>query len=373
MAKIFFSMAGQGRGHATRVQALVERLQDDHEIALFAPADAHDLLAPSFRATRVRVERIPGLLFRHRPSGGLDFGRTLLHGARYVAGLRRLVRRLEETLRRECPDLVITDFEPALPRAAERSGIPYISVDHQHFLIAYDLSSLPAPLRRHAALMGLVVRAYYRRQQATIISSFYFPPLRRGHEDVVQVGVLLRKRVLEMESGEGDHVVAYLQRYVPENVLEALEHAGCEVRVYGLGERPSRRNIRFLAVDPDRFLADLATSRALVSTAGNQLVGEALYLEKPVLALPGKGNHEQFINAHFLRLSGGGDWVRIDRLDGRKVPAFLERVDEFRSSIDRESLNGTEPAVRAILSRVPSPALRSGEPPAARPRSETAP
>ena len=31
------------------------------------------------------------------------------------------------------PDLVITDFEPLLPRAARLEGVPYISIDHQHF------------------------------------------------------------------------------------------------------------------------------------------------------------------------------------------------------------------------------------------------
>ena len=47
---------------------------------------------------------------------------------------------------------------------------------------------------------------------------------------------------------------------------------------------------------------------AVVSTAGNQLVGEALYLGKPVLVMPERVNFEQAINAHYLEQSGAG-WV----------------------------------------------------------------
>lgn len=79
-----------------------------------------------------------------------------------------------------------------------------------------------------------------------------------------------------------------------------------EVRMYGLGAQPRRGNLVFRDIDEHRFLEDLATCDAMISTAGNQLVGEALYLAKPVLVLPEARNFEQYINAHFLARSGAG-------------------------------------------------------------------
>jgi hypothetical protein len=51
---------------------------------------------------------------------------------------------------------------------------------------------------------------------------------------------------------------------------------------------------------------DLAAARAVVCTAGFTLLSEALYLGKPVLALPNRGFFEQALNALYLRRSGRG-------------------------------------------------------------------
>lgn len=349
MAKIFVSMSGEGRGHATRMKAVVDCLSARHSIHILAPGDAYRLLAPAYAGTAVTVREIPGLRFSYNAAGGLDFVGTGRMAARYLGGFRGLISSVEQQFRAERPDLVITDFEPSLPRAAKRCGIPFISLNHQHFLIVNDLSSLPPQLRRHAAFMGLVVRAYYSGMARTIVSSFYFPPLKEQYRDsVVQVGVILRPAITAMTRTEGDHLVAYLRRFAPPSVLAALRESGREVRVYGLGEREPDANLTFCAVHESRFLDDLASSAGLICTAGNQLVGEALYLGKPVLAFPEPANYEQYINAHFLAQEGTGEWVEMNALSGATVRRFLERADEYRSRIVPEKYNGTPLALRTV-------------------------
>jgi uncharacterized protein (TIGR00661 family) len=347
MARIFISMSGEGRGHATRVRAVTEGLRQEHEICLFAPGDAHELLAPGYAGSDVRVEQIPGLRFHYR-GRRVDYVRTGREALRYLLTLPRLIRHLETRIRTERPDLVITDFEPALPRAAKRTGTRLVSLDHQHFLLTYDLSGLPRHLRRHAAYMAAVVRLYCSGQSETIVSSFYFPPLRPEAHHVTQVGVLLRPEVVAVEPRPGDHLVSYWRKFAPENVLQALRECGREVRVYGLGERPSEGNLRFRPISADRFLSDLAGSAALVCTAGNQLVGEALYLGKPVLAAPEPGNYEQYMNAHFLGLSGAGDWAEMAALTGDRLRGFLGNLELHRQRIQRDRMDGLPEALRLL-------------------------
>ena len=69
---------------------------------------------------------------------------------------------------------------------------------------------------------------------------------------------------------------------------------------------------------------------AVVTTAGNQLVGEVLYLEKPVLAMPESNNFEQFINAFFLEQSGTGSGIELEKGHGVGYYEILDRADEFR-------------------------------------------
>jgi len=364
MAKILYGVAGEGRGHAMRARAIVESLRAEHDIVIYAPEYAYELLAAVYQDSDVAVRRIPGLCFHYDSRYRLDYWKTGWPTLRYVVGVRYLIRRLQRDIEAEQPELVITDFEPSLPRAAERCGVPFISLNHQHFLVTYDLSSIPSYLQRHVGFMARVVRTYYSGQVETIVSSFFFPPLKPIYREVAQIGVLLRPEIVRASRRHGAHIVAYLRRFASSTLLGALEQCGCEVRVYGLGAGPRRGSLRFFDVDAFRFVEDLATSRALISTAGNQLVGEALFLEKPVLALPECGNFEQHINAYFLRQSGAGMSVAMERIRPAHIHAFLHRLDDFRGRIDRERLYGN-PKALAIIKRYlqgpprPQPAAES--------------
>jgi uncharacterized protein (TIGR00661 family) len=354
VAKIFFSLSGEGRGHATRVRALIETLRLENSIAVFASGEAYRFLAPLYRGTGVRLHRIGGLRFHYTPHRRLNYRKTLWEAARFARRLPLLVRMLERRLVDEHPDLVITDFEPALPRAAKNVGIPFISIDHQHFLTTYDLSSLPLFLRLHAWTMAQVVKAYYWGQQETVVSSFYFPPLKPGCRNVTQVGVMLRPEVLSASIENQPHLVAYWRRFASQQVMDALKECGREVRVYGLGVQPRQANLIFRPICERTFLEDLATSSGLVSTAGNQLVGEAQFLGKPVLALPEARNFEQYINASFLAESGGGAWVEMEKASVNHVQDFLNTLDTFRSRINRQKMNGLPDTLAAIRRNLPA-------------------
>jgi uncharacterized protein (TIGR00661 family) len=196
--------------------------------------------------------------------------------------------------------------------------------------------------------MRKVVNMYTKNQDETIISSFYFPPLKPGYENCTQIGVLLRPEIIKAQIEHNDHIVVYMRRYATPSVMNAIRNCGYEARIYGLGALPSSGPLRFFDVHPYRFIEDLATSRALVCTAGNQLVGEAFYLEKPVLAMPEHGNYEQHINAHFVRESKAGESADINNLTGNQLKRFLSRVDDYRSHIDRFRQYGNPAALSVI-------------------------
>jgi uncharacterized protein (TIGR00661 family) len=170
----------------------------------------------------------------------------------------------------------------------------------------------------------------------------------------VQIGVLLRPEVLAAAPEDGDHVVAYLRRFAPPSTLDALARCGREVRVYGLGRRPPRGRLRFFDIDLLGFVEDLSSSCALVSTAGNQLVGEALFLGKPVLAMPESNNFEQYINAHFLEQSGAGELCEMEDLTAECIRGFLGRGPNLRSAIDRTRLYGNAAAAAIVRKHLPA-------------------
>ena len=156
----------------------------------------------------------------------------------------------------------------------------------------------------------------------------------------------------------GEHLVAYVRKTAPPSFLETLAACGREVRLYGLGTRPPHGGIRFRAIDERTFVADLAGAYALISTAGNQLLGEALYLRKPVLALPETKNWEQALNGRLLAREGTGEWAPLAALDGPRLAGFLQRAEQYRARIEPERLNGNAAAIAELQRHLPAPAAR---------------
>lgn len=355
MARIAISLCGEGRGHATRIATLCERLLESHELVIFTSADALEFLSRRFAADdRVRIVAIPGIVFQYT-GGRLDVTRSITTGLEYQARqLGPLVDRMLDELDRFGADLAVTDFEPALPRAAARRGMPMVSVDHQHFLLAYDLSSLPWWLQWQAWLMGHAVWMYVTYATDTVVSAFFKPPLKRGWEHVVQVGPLLRAEVARATPSDGGFVVSYLRRHTPFATLAALADCGLPVRVYGLGERDPVGAVSFHAIDERRFIDDLAGCRCLVSAAGNQLIGEALHFGKPMLVLPERSHAEQLMNSHFLVGMGCGDFTPLEQVSPEKLRGFLARLDEFRGPLAAHAgqIDGTDDVVRVIERRL---------------------
>jgi UDP:flavonoid glycosyltransferase YjiC (YdhE family) len=127
------------------------------------------------------------------------------------------------------------------------------------------------------------------------------------------------------------------------------------VRVYGLGDRPAEGRLSFHAISEGQFVEDLASCAALVATAGNQLVGEALFLGKPCFVMPEARNFEQFINAHFLAQTGAGSWMELERVTPAALHGFVSRMGDFAACIDRRRLDGLPLALRVLERFLPTP------------------
>lgn len=348
MATVYYSMAGEGRGHAARVQVAVEMLRQRHRVVLYASGQALEMLRPEYRHTEIELRELPGLRFRYSPAGHLSHCGSVAAAVPFVWQMGNHIRDLARRLERDNVDLVISDFEPLLPRAAALAKTRSMTVDYQHFLLACDLTQLPHPLRKKTRLLANLSRPFYRSPCRSVISAFFSPPLLRQSYPVTQVGVLLRKAVLDVTPELGSYLVAYFRRTPPRCIFEALAACRRQVRIYGLGGQSKTGNLTFHPTDTSRFFADLAGCQALVSTAGNQVIGEALYLNKPVLAYPEPGNLEQTLNAFFLEQARTG-WARDARgFSPLLIESFLESVPTLRERIRPEQMNGNRATLAAI-------------------------
>ncbi len=350
MSTIFYSVMGEGRGHAARARAMIEHLRDRHRIVLFTSHDALAFLSQQYaKDPDIAIHEIPGLKF-HYSGDQLDNGKTLREGLAFWAMASHYARQLDEHFDREKPDLLVCDFEPLAPRAARHHGVPVLSLDHQHFMSTYDLSSLPTRLQRWAGSMSWSIWAFDIGEKKTVVSAFYKPPLRTGQEDVVQVGPLLRPALCERTPEVGPHLLSYLRRATPPGVVDLLAEQPLPVKLYGLGQQEPRGSVTFCKINEATFLDDLASCDAVIAAAGNQLLGEALHFGKPFFALPEYNHHEQCINACFLEQLGGGAQQYVEQVTSEEIAGFLEYRETYRQNLadSEETYDGTADAAAAI-------------------------
>jgi len=366
MAKICYGVAGEGRGHAARVRTIVEDLAQRHEILIFASHQALKFLRKSLKNPNIRILPIPGFRFCYNKEGHLDPLLTILDGIRTLGLFSRKQAKISRQIQDFSPNLIISDFEPMLPRVAKEQHIPFISVDHQHFLTHYDLSNLPLTLQIRAGMMARFVEWFCRGQQATIISSFYFPPVKpsmmpttteysteytsssQDGEMVVQTGVLLRDEIRLAKPVKGQHYTAYIRRKLSDNLIKALQALDCPVHIFGPAGQNNQKNLHFYPVDPDSFTASLVSCRALICTAGNQLIGEAIYLGKPVLAFPESGNFEQQINGHFINETKAGLCIDQNDLSAEMLQNFDHSLEKLEYKGNRLAMCANAEVIRNI-------------------------
>ncbi|QDV65610.1 glycosyltransferase family protein [Crateriforma conspicua] len=333
MARIVYSLSGEGRGHATRAHTVISLLSRQHDVLVYAPGMAHELLSQcQYDPQRITLRRLDGLRFRYR-GRRLSYLSSLVASSGFLMRLPARIRTIRHEIRNWGATHVINDFEPLLSRVARSASLPLISLDHQHFLAAMDTSVLPSSLARKVRFLRLSIPLFCPRPDRQIISSYFDFPVRPSmSHQVTKVGPLLRNAVLRAKSESGEHLVAYFRRDLPKQLLESLKRCGKQVYVYGLGALSPTGNVQFLETSVDGFLEHLRSSTALVCSSGNQLIGEALHWSKPILAVPEFGNFEQEINGFFLPTTGGGQTVQDSQVGPQTVGEFLENIDRYRNA-----------------------------------------
>jgi Glycosyl transferases, related to UDP-glucuronosyltransferase len=343
--RIAYGVMGYGRGHAMRSAAVLPALLREHEVTVFAGGDAYDALAPQFP-----TERIPTL--------GYVYGRRGHSLARTVAGnfrpaLDLLLRgahshALDRRLQALGVELVISDSEAWTHQAAQRLGLPRISFDHVG-IIAWCKPHFPPDLWLAGLRDGALYRALMGQPQRILISSFYrAEPARSG---VTIVPPLLRPVVVEQTPRAGNFLLCYLnqgaQQLTPqlERTLRLLE---LPVVIYGTPRRGLDDHLDFRAPSESGFVQDLAGCRAVIATAGNQLIGEALHFGKPILTLP-EDAFEQRLNAYLVERMGVGMRGDLRSLTPSDVDRFLGDEVRLAAACASHAGDGRAAAVDCLL------------------------
>lgn len=323
--KILYGVVGEGLGHAMRSRVVLERLLElGHELEIMATGRATEFLARRFEG----VNRIHGLhiIFEeNRVRRGKTLWSNVLAGA---ASIPSSIAAYFDLIKDFKPDLVISDFESWTYLYAKAHRLPSLSIDNLQIInrCTQDMEVLAG----HEADFQ-VTRAFVKGKlpfcDHYVIATFFRLPVRKQRTTLVPP--ILRPEILAARRRAGEHLLVYQTVGGSRSVVESLAATGLECRIYGMrgalqGEQ-IEGNLRYRPFSEQGFIDDLASCRAVVAGAGFTLMGEAVYLRKPMLAVPLGGHFEQLFNARYLEREGFGR--AADTLeDPGAIRRFIEAI-----------------------------------------------
>ncbi len=343
--RIVYGVHGYSRGHASRAATVLSELVKDHEVMIFAGRDAEKILSEEYE-----INSVPVLAYEYTDRGKISVLKTLRTIVPIISDLARHgkhFRNVRDMVRSFDPDIVISDAEPFTNHVARHLQLPLVSFDHFGIMVHCRV-----PLRWQDRLLSTIDRLAYQallgRADKKLISSFYDAPPRT--HDVQLIGPLLRDEVFQVAPSDGNHLLVYFNNgnhQVTPEVADTLRKLDIPMRVYGTALTGRDGPIEFRPTSNRGFLEDLASARAVISTAGNQLVGEAAYYGKALLVLP-EDTVEQRMNAAAVERLGIGQQIAWADFSPAVVRRFLRRIPEFTAQARAASRDGRADALRFI-------------------------
>ena len=353
--RILYGVNGEGMGHATRSEVIIRSLLPEHDVRIMASGAAFHYLDGMFE----NVEEVFG------PSFALEDGQ-IKRWQSVTGSLSAARRELPENVRRTItethewkPEVVVCDFEPLSGLYARWSRTPLVCVDNIHMIdrCIHDAGILEGATE-DARIARAVVKAMVPPASDYVIPTFFHPELARDRTWLVPL--ILRQEIIDARPTRGDHIVVYSGG--GDELADALRDSPLPCHVYGMrdGDDVGTTDgaIEYMPRSVDGFLEDLVTSRGVITGGGFSLLGEAVYLGKPVLSVPLKGQFEQVMNARYLAREGFGDCTLT--IDNDIVTSFFGRLDEFHETLSGYSQDGNDEAIEVITRKIEAAAEETG-------------
>jgi uncharacterized protein (TIGR00661 family) len=326
--RILYGVVGEGMGHATRSLVILRHLVTrGHEIEIVVSGRAHAFLGRAF--PEMKVHEIAGLTMVYednevqRRKTALDIFKKLPAFAENFETFTRIAEGLR-------PELVISDFESFAYLFAKKHDLPVLSIDNMQIINRCELDvDIPAEEQASFQMAKAIVKAKLPHCDHYLITTFFFPPTRKARTSLFPP--ILRDAVLDATPSDGDHVLVYQTSDSFRDLVPTLQRLPGRFLVYGLKRDEELGNVTLKGFSEDGFVRDLASARAVLAGGGFSLMGEAVYLHKPMLSVPLKGQFEQTLNALYLQKLGYGEYHR--ELDQNAIARFLERAPDYAQNV----------------------------------------
>jgi uncharacterized protein (TIGR00661 family) len=316
--KFLFIVQGEGRGHMTQAQVLkgvLEKQGHSIEAVILGTSKRRKVPAYFFDTFQCPVYSFPSPNFiTDSENKSIRIRATIIENLKKSPLFFRTLKRIDQYVKLHQPNVIINfyDILGGLYNGMFRPKARFIAIGHQYlaFQPEFDFANQK---NIYSFLFKLNTKITCFGADKTIALSLYPPP-----ETMVKNGLkvwppLVKGAIKKMKVKEGDFFLAYAVNpgYAQEIMLTAKENPRSNLEAFWDNtEMPDHYqplpNLTFHQICETRFIEKMASCKGFLTTAGFESIGEAMYLSKPVLMVPVKGQYEQRCNALDAEKAGAG-------------------------------------------------------------------
>jgi uncharacterized protein (TIGR00661 family) len=349
--RILYGVVGEGMGHAMRSKVILQHLvSHGHQVEVMASGRAVTFLKKQFGEDAVNpISGLHMIYEENRVRLGKTLAANILSGLtgvpENIAAYFRLVSQFE-------PQVVISDFESWTYLYGQNHRLPILSIDNMQIINrAKHPEEILAGHQASFQLTKAFVKSKLPFCEEYFITTFFRPELRKDRTSLFPP--ILRPEILEAKAKvqTGEHLLVYQTGEGYDAMLDALRQCGRECQIFGmrrdLKEEVREGNLRFMPFGEASFIHALATSAGVLASGGFTLMGEAVFLGKPMLAVPLAKQFEQIMNARYLEALGYGKAQEaVD--DARVVQTFVEQLPTYQQKLASYTQNGNQDLLGAV-------------------------
>jgi len=333
MAVIFYAVGGEGMGHATRSEAVINKLlAKGHQIVIFSYERAFEYLTETFsgRENILGIKEIAGVNFVYE-NNEFKLGKTVLkESVKIEAFLLKNSFVIINSIVRFNPNLVITDFEPFSKVFSKLLKIPLICIDNINFAAKCAID------KKYAKLFSNKFIEYvldFDGDYNYITTVFDVPLKAKYQQNTSLVGPVIRDYFYTNNKNEKDFILVYQTSKSNTALFQVLKQTNREYVIYGFNEDRKEGNLLFCKAGKEEFAADLISCKGIITNGGFSLISEAVTLNKPIYSIPVKNQNEQEMNGFYIEKEGWG--VTSKEINMKDLEKFLDNLERYKTNLEK--------------------------------------
>ncbi len=298
---IAYGLAGEGRGHSTRAVTLAPYLLlSGHKITFFTCCHAIEPLVEEGHS----VFQLPTPRIQYDKHNNPSATRTMFYYPKWFFQNRGKIIDLAKYLKDNNYDLVISDYEPLLSRAAKLANIPLILYNQQSFSSHCRLPDCCSNGDKLAKMkLSKINQMICPESNVTIIAKALPDTSLIKKRNTHLVGPPIKKELQNVvwDGKDSNYIMVYHRASLLNKLDEIVEFAkqhDCRIKWYAGGE-PVEIDNDLVDICPagKHFVTDMIHCRFLITSAGASTIGEACHIGAPIILIPEKGQVEGELNS----------------------------------------------------------------------------